>query len=112
MCFYCVGLGPLPFTIMGEMFSSEVKAKASGITILVGWSWSFVMTKFFINVVISWGTYSAFWIFTICCIISAVFTVMFLPETKGKSLQQIQDELSGVKLLVSNTEELKKMMSD
>lgn len=97
MCLYCIGWGPLPWAIMGEMFSAEVKAKASGITVFVCWALAFVITKFFSNIVASMGTYTAFWIFTVCCIVSVVFTVMLLPETKGKTLQQIQDELNGVK---------------
>lgn len=105
MCLYCVGWGPLPWAIMGEMFSSEVKAKASGITVLVCWALAFVITKYFSNIVNSFGNHTAFWIFTVCCIISVLFTVFLLPETKGKTLRQIQDELNGVKSLDYDNDE-------
>lgn len=111
MSLYCLGWGPLPWAIMGEMFSSEVKSKASSVTVLVYWSLSFVITKFFSNVVTAWGTYTAFWMFTVGCIMSMVFVTTLLPETKGKSLQQIQDELNGIKILIDDEEkhELKKI---
>lgn len=94
---YCVGWGPLPWGIMGEMFAPEVKSKASGITVCVCWGLAFLLTKYFSNVEAIFGTHTAFWFFGVCCIASVVFTILILPETKGKTLQQIQNELSGVK---------------
>ncbi|XP_058797919.1 facilitated trehalose transporter Tret1-2 homolog [Phymastichus coffea] len=92
---YCIGWGPLPWAIMGEMFSSEVKAKASGITVLICWAFAFVITKYFSTISNAYGNHTAFWIFTVFCILSIVFALMLLPETRGKSLKQIQSELSG-----------------
>ncbi|CAB0031601.1 unnamed protein product [Trichogramma brassicae] len=97
MCTYCIGWGPLPWGIMGELFSADVKAKASSITVLVCWAEAFVITKYFSNIAQSAGFYTGFWIFTAFCVLSVLFTLFLLPETKGKSLQQIQDELNGVK---------------
>ncbi|XP_008207267.1 facilitated trehalose transporter Tret1-2 homolog [Nasonia vitripennis] len=105
MCLYCVGWGPLPWAIMGEMFSAEVKAKASGITVCICWALAFVITKFFSNIAAEFGNHTAFWFFTICCIVSVLFTVFLLPETKGKTLRQIQDELNGVKSLDYDNDE-------
>ena len=93
---YCVGWGPLPWTVMGEMFSSNVKSKASGITVCMCWLLAFFITKFSSNLQDAFGAYTLYWVFMVFCVISVLFTVMILPETKGKSLQQIQDELNGV----------------
>lgn len=93
---YCVGWGPLPWAVMGEMFASNVKAKASGITVSVCWFLAFLITKFSKNMENAFGNYALFWMFGAFCIASIIFTVLLLPETKGKSLQQIQDELNGV----------------
>ncbi|CAL1673432.1 unnamed protein product [Lasius platythorax] len=93
---YCVGWGPLPWAVMGEMFASNVKAKASGITVSVCWFLAFLITKFSKNMENAFGNYALFWMFGVFCIVSILFTVLLLPETKGKSLQQIQDELNGV----------------
>lgn len=97
MVCYCVGWGPLPWAIMGELFAAEVKAKASGITVFVCWGLAFIITKYFNNIEELYGTHTAFWIFTVLCILSVLFTVFLLPETKGKSLKEIQDELNGTK---------------
>lgn len=93
---YCIGWGPLPWTVMGEMFASNVKSKASGITVCVCWLVSFFITKFANNLQDVFGQFALFWIFAVFCVASVLFTVLILPETKGKSLQEIQDVLSGV----------------
>ncbi|XP_011693009.1 PREDICTED: solute carrier family 2, facilitated glucose transporter member 8-like isoform X2 [Wasmannia auropunctata] len=93
---YSVGWGPLPWAVMGEMFDPNVKAKASGITVSVCWGLAFILTKFSSNLQKGLGNFATFWMFGGFCILSILFTVFLLPETKGKTLQQIQDELNGV----------------
>ncbi|KAG8035363.1 hypothetical protein G9C98_006809 [Cotesia typhae] len=92
---YSIGWGPLPWTVMGEMFSTEIKSKASGIVVFACWFLGFLITKYFSNIAAAWGQYTAFWLFGVFCVLSVLFTVFILPETKGKSLQEIQDKLSG-----------------
>ncbi|GBP19299.1 Facilitated trehalose transporter Tret1 [Eumeta japonica] len=112
---YCVGLGPLPWAIMGELFAVEVKAVAAPIATAFCWILSFFITRrvgkerralevndlssteitFFGPISDALGMHYAFWIFGICCVCSFVFTMFLVPETKGKSFQQIQDMLSG-----------------
>ncbi|KAK0086477.1 hypothetical protein PV325_003136 [Microctonus aethiopoides] len=92
---YCIGWGPLPWAIMGEMFASDIKSKASGITVFVCWGLAFIITKYFSNVAIAYGDYTAYWIFSVFCIVSLLFTLFLLPETKGKTLREIQYELGG-----------------
>ncbi|XP_012526435.2 facilitated trehalose transporter Tret1-2 homolog [Monomorium pharaonis] len=93
---YCVGWGPLPWAVMGEMFASNVKAKASGITVCVCWFLAFIVLKFSNDLDVAFGKYTMFWIYGGFCVLSIIFTVLILPETKGKSLQQIQNELNRV----------------
>ncbi|XP_047365216.1 facilitated trehalose transporter Tret1-like [Vespa velutina] len=94
---YCIGWGPLPWAVMGEMFASDVKSKASGITVSMCWFLAFFITKFSSNITEAFGNHTTYWMFAVFCVISVLFTIFVLPETKGKSLQQIQDELNGVK---------------
>ncbi|XP_012255543.1 facilitated trehalose transporter Tret1-2 homolog isoform X2 [Athalia rosae] len=92
---YSIGWGPLPWAVMGELFASDVKSRASSITVVFCWVLAFCITKFFTNIESALGTYTAFWIFAGFCIASVVFTIFLLPETKGKSLKEIQDILNG-----------------
>ncbi|XP_071582304.1 trehalose transporter 1-like protein [Temnothorax nylanderi] len=94
---YSVGWNPIPWALMGEMFASNIKARTSTITVFFSKVLNFIIAKFSINLEEAFnGKYVIFWISGDFCIISIFFTVLLLPETKGKTLQQIQDELNGV----------------
>lgn len=91
---YCVGFGPLPWAVLGEMFPSNVKSKASSIVASVCWIFGFLVTKYFSAMDEAVGSDWAFWIFGILCIAAFAFTLTLVMETKGMSLQQIQDKLN------------------
>lgn len=92
---YCAGFGPLPWAIMGELFPANVKSAASTLTAAICWFLAFLITKYFSVVVAAVGAGISFFIFSGCCIIAGLFVHQFVPETSGKSLQEIQDILEG-----------------
>lgn len=87
------GWGSLPWAIMGEMFGPEVKPKASSICVFVLHLFSFLLTKLFPNFEEAYGAHWGFWFFSVCCAANIVFLLTMFPETKGKTLQQIQEKL-------------------
>ncbi|XP_018333077.1 facilitated trehalose transporter Tret1-2 homolog [Agrilus planipennis] len=93
---YSTGFGPLPWAVSAELFTSDVKSSASTATVSICWLLGFVLTKFFAEVSDAIGISNSFYIFGLCCLIAALFVYKFLPETSGKSLQEIQDILNGV----------------
>ncbi|CAH2059088.1 unnamed protein product, partial [Iphiclides podalirius] len=94
---YCWGVGPLPFAIMGEMFPIEVKAVAAPLATTLCWTLCFLITRYFEPVAEAVGMYVAFWVLAAACVLGFFFTLFLVPETKGKSLQEIQDMLAGRK---------------
>lgn len=92
---YCVGFGPLPWAVMGEMFAPEVKSVASSMVASCCWILGFLVTKYFAAVASGLGSHWAFWIFGIFCACAFAFVMFVVIETKGLSLQQIQDKLNG-----------------
>lgn len=95
--FYCVGFGPLPFTVLSEMFAPEIKSIASSIAVSACWIVDFGVTKAFLPLEAVVGSYGNFFIFGGFCVIAFVFTSLVVFETKGLSLQEIQDYLNGRK---------------
>lgn len=93
MLTYCFGFGPLPWAVMGELFPANVKSSASTVTASFCWILAFFITKFFANMVDLLGTSGSFWLFSVGCVAAGVFVYTFLPETSGKSLQEIQEIL-------------------
>ncbi|XP_026754201.1 facilitated trehalose transporter Tret1-like [Galleria mellonella] len=92
---YCWGLGPLPWAVMAELMPMEVKAIAAPIATAFCWMLSFLVTRYFNSIADALGMYVAFWLFGVCCIVSFFFAMFVVPETKGKSLQEIEAILSG-----------------
>jgi uncharacterized membrane protein len=77
------------------MFSPTIKTKASSIVTSVCWIWGFIVTKWFAMISAEIGSYGAFWLFTALCITAFIFVFTLVIETKGLTLQQIQDRLNG-----------------
>ncbi|KAK6622023.1 hypothetical protein RUM44_001830 [Polyplax serrata] len=87
---YSFGFGPLPWSVMGEMFPSNIKSLASAITASYCWILAFLITRFFNDIVDTFGSHYTFWLFGVCCVLAVIFVYFLLPETKGKSLSEIQ----------------------
>lgn len=92
---YCLGFGPIPWAVMGEMFPPNVKSVASTFTSATCWVCGFIITKYFAIIAELIGKSGSFGLFGGCCVVALVFVYKFLPETTGKSLQEIQDILNG-----------------
>lgn len=91
---YCLGFGPLPWAVMGELFPGNVKSSASTVTAAGCWFLGFLITKYFSVITDLIGAAGSFGIFSACCLLSVVFVFKFMPDTSGKSLQEIQDILN------------------
>jgi sugar porter (SP) family MFS transporter len=98
MIFYSIGFGPLPFLILGEICAPDIKGVAVGLALTVNWILSFLITKFFDNMITGFGIAGTFWIFSGFSMVGTVFILVVLPETKGISLEEIQRNLRKFKL--------------
>uniref|UniRef100_A0A1Y9H2R2 Facilitated trehalose transporter Tret1 n=1 Tax=Anopheles dirus TaxID=7168 RepID=A0A1Y9H2R2_9DIPT len=92
---YCIGFGPLPWAVLGEMFPANVKSIASSIVASTCWVLGFLILQFFADLDKAVGSHWSFWIFGILCAVAFAFTFTTVMETKGLSLQEIQDRLNG-----------------
>ncbi|KAJ8867314.1 hypothetical protein PR048_031115 [Dryococelus australis] len=90
---YSVSLGPLPWTVMAELLPPNVKGLGGSLASSFCWLLSFVVAKTFQDMKEVLGMYFAFWCFSFFCFVAVPFVHFFVPETKGKSLHQIQEEL-------------------
>ncbi|XP_062540240.1 facilitated trehalose transporter Tret1-2 homolog [Armigeres subalbatus] len=90
---YNFGFGPVPWAIAAEIFAHDVKAIGNTINVSVSWILDFLALRFFLLISESFGFEWAFWIFAIICAVAFFFTLFFVIETKGLSLQEIQEKL-------------------
>lgn len=98
---FSVGLNTIPLIMMGELFPTNVKAFA---LCLMDFYDNMIVTftsKFFHWSKDEFGMYVPFFLFTILSFIGLLFFIFLVPETKGKTLEDIQEELCGRKNLKS-----------
>lgn len=92
---FSLGFGPIPWMMMAELFSVEFRGTASGISVIMNWCLVFVVTLCFPLLKDAIGIYSCFWVFSGFMIICVFFVFFLIPETKGKTVSQIQTILGG-----------------
>lgn len=88
------GFGPLPWMMMAEIFAPEVKGVAASSACLFNWLMAFIITKFYLDMTNAVQSYGTFWIFCGFCTVGVFFVYFVVPETKGKTLDEIQRELN------------------
>lgn len=87
---YSVGLGPVGYLLMGEVLPLRVKGIAGSLLTSAKWLLSFVMTRYFEGLIGAIGESGTFWLFSGFCAIGFGYIYWFVPETNGKSLEDIQ----------------------
>lgn len=92
------GLGVVPIILLGELFPTSVKAM--GMTIADCSYVVFAALSLYIYPLLAtnYGIHVPFFIFAASCIFTAIFCALFIPETKGKTLDEIQFILKGIPL--------------
>ncbi|XP_015427858.1 PREDICTED: solute carrier family 2, facilitated glucose transporter member 6 [Myotis davidii] len=87
---YAMGWGPITWLLMSEILPLRARGVASGLCVLVSWLTAFALTNSFLPVVNAFGLQVPFFFFAAICLLNLVFTGCCVPETKGRSLEQIE----------------------
>ncbi|CAF2741404.1 TRET1 [Lepeophtheirus salmonis] len=88
---YSLGFASIPYVLMGEILPTQFKNLFSGIAAFYNLGNTFLVIKLFSNISSSYGLQGVFWIYSGCSFTSVVFVFFCLPETKGKSVSEIED---------------------
>jgi nitrate/nitrite transporter NarK len=76
-----------------EIFPLKVRGAGAGVSALSNWGANFVVSQAFLPLVALIGTRAVFWIFAGGCVAAAIFIYFLVPETRGRSLEQIEADL-------------------
>lgn len=87
---YAMGWGPITWLLMSEVLPLRARGVASGLCVLVSWLTAFILTKYFLLAVNAFGLQVPFFFFSAICLLSLLFTGCCVPETRGRSLEQIE----------------------
>ncbi|XP_045477759.1 facilitated trehalose transporter Tret1-like [Harmonia axyridis] len=87
--FHNCGVGALPWTTLGELYPQKIKSVGTAVTNTIYWLFQFLLTYYFNKI----DEGLAFILFGVMCWACVIFVKVFLIETRGRTLQEIQDKL-------------------
>ena len=87
---FAVAWGAVPWLAMSELFPLRARRPASSIAVLSNWLLAFAVTKTYYSMSSNLGMQGTYWLFAGCCFFGFVSVFLFMPETKGKTLEQIE----------------------
>ncbi|HEX5153532.1 MAG TPA: sugar porter family MFS transporter [Parafilimonas sp.] len=91
IAFFAISLGPLAFVVIAEIFSNRNRGKAMSVAIFFLWVSVFAVSQTFPMLLSSIGSAYTFWIFMVMSVLAFIFVKKLVPETKGKSLEEIEN---------------------
>ena len=89
--FFAISLGPLTFVVVAEIFPNHIRGRAMSVAIFFLWLSVYVVSQTFPMLLESIGSAYTFWIYMITSVMAFIFILNVVPETKGKTLEQIQE---------------------
>jgi sugar porter (SP) family MFS transporter len=90
---YAMSLAPIVWVILSEIFPNRIRGAAMALATFALWIACFVLTYTFPLLNAALGAAGTFWVYAVICVTGSVFIILKLPETKGKSLEEIEKEL-------------------
>jgi len=90
IAFFAMAMGPIVWVVMSEIFPTRLRGSAMAAATVVLWLADFVVTLSFPVISDKLNESTAFWIYAVMCAIDFVFILAVLPETKGKTLEEIE----------------------
>jgi sugar porter (SP) family MFS transporter len=91
--FYSISLAPLLWVLLSEIFPARIRGAAISIGALAHWVGNFTLTYYFPAIKENLGWANNFWLYGAICAFGFLVLWKVLPETKGKSLEQLDREL-------------------
>ena len=87
---YAMSLAPVTWVVISEIFPNRVRGAAVSVAVTALWIASFILTYTFPLFNHALGAAKTFWIYAAICVLGFVFIKARLPETKGKTLEEIE----------------------
>jgi SP family sugar porter-like MFS transporter len=90
---YCYSLAPITWVILSEIFPNRIRGAAMSVSVVALWLGNFLLSQTFPKMYESLGLAKCFWVYAAICFFGFLFIGKRLPETKGKTLEEIEREL-------------------
>jgi len=95
VAFFAIGLGPVFWLLIAEIFPLAVRGRGMSLATIANWSFNMLVSITFLDLVKGFGRGPTFMIYAAMTLATIVFTWFLVPETKGRTLEQIEAALEG-----------------
>ena len=93
---FCLGLGPVFWLLISEIYPTTIRAQAMSVASSVIWAGDLLVTITFLSLMEVLGARHAFWLYGALCGLALIFALRMVPETKDRTLEQIEASWSTV----------------
>lgn len=87
---FACSLGPVVWTVVNEIFPTRIRGRGVAIATAANWGAAWLVSQFFLTLVDGIGNAATFWLFASFCLASFVWVKLRVPETKGRTLEEIE----------------------
>lgn len=91
---YSMSLAPVTWVIISEIFPNRIRGAAMSVAVMALWLACFILTYTFPLLNASLGASGTFWLYGVICVLGGIFVFTKLPETKGRTLEEIEIDLA------------------
>ena len=89
--FFAFSMGPVGWLLNSEIYPLKIRGRAMSLAVFSNWLANFIVTTSFLTLIKSLGSTYTFWLYALIGVLGWIFIFFKVPETKGKSLEEIQD---------------------
>jgi sugar porter (SP) family MFS transporter len=90
VAFFAISLGPIMWLMVSEVFPLEQRGLGTSVAVCAQWGFNLLVSASFPNMLHAFGASKTFWIYAALCLWGIVFVIRKVPETKGKTLEEIK----------------------
>jgi len=88
---FAISLGPIFWLLISEIYPLHIRNSAEGVAATFNWGANLVVSLTFLTLVEKLGPSMTFWVYGVCAIAAGLFSLYFVPETKGRTLEEIEE---------------------
>jgi len=93
VAFFAMGIGPITVVLISELYPLKIRGRAMSIATTANWFFNYLMSLVFLDLMKWMGIAGVFELFAAFTVATIIFVYFYIPETKGKSLEEIEASL-------------------
>jgi MFS family permease len=87
---FAISLGPIFWLLISEIYPLKIRNSAEGLAATFNWGANLLITLTFLTLLEKLGPSGTFWLYGVSAIAAGIFSYYYVPETKGRSLEEIE----------------------